>query len=84
MQIRLGNLNVTYCVFQGQDKGQCPFVVKLDEIRGFYQAFNICAVQVYESYKIIALTLLIICLVKVVHYMKRSLLNNCINLFRKC
>ena len=45
MQIRLGNLNMTYCVFQGQDKGQGPFVIKLDEIRGFYQAFNIWAVQ---------------------------------------
>ncbi len=53
------------------------FDIKLDKISEFYQTFNICAMH----FKMIADN----CfnnVVKVVHYMKRSLLNNGLNLFR--
>ena len=64
MQIRLGKLNVNYCVCvcQGQE---------LDQIREFYQAFNICAVQV-SLLKGLLTTFKYV--VKVMHYMKMSLL----------
>ena len=44
VQIRLGNLNVTYCVSRSRSISR-SFDIKLDKICGFYQAFNICAVD---------------------------------------
>ena len=44
VQIRLGNLNVTYCVSRSRSMSR-SFDIKLDKISEFYQAFNICAVQ---------------------------------------
>ena len=51
------------------------FDTKLVKIREFYQVFNLCAVHVYESFKTFRY------LVKVMYYMKRSLLYG-INLSR--
>ena len=55
MQIQLGKINVNYCVCQGQARSMSrSFDINLDKISEFYQAFNICAVQVFESSKMIA------------------------------
>ena len=50
------------------------FDIKLDKIRELYQVFNICAVHVYESSKMIGDNTNFRYLVKVMLYMKRSLL----------
>ena len=44
VQIRLGNLNVTYCVSRSRSMSR-SFDIKLDKICEFFQAFNICGVD---------------------------------------
>ena len=44
MQIRLGELNVNYCVSRSISMSR-SFDIKLDKIREFYQTFNICWVH---------------------------------------
>ena len=73
MQIRLGKLNVNYCVCVSRSipmSRSRSFDIKLDKISKFYQAFNICEVQV-SLLKLLLTTFKYV--VKVMHYMKRSL-----------
>ena len=44
VQIRHGNLNVTYCVSRSISMSR-SFDIKSDKICEFYQAFNVCAVD---------------------------------------
>ena len=75
MKIRLGKLyNVTYCVFQGRDQYQGHLISNQTKYANFFQVFNICAVHAYESSKMIGDNINFRYLVKVMHYMKRSLL----------